>query len=74
MCELVLGLPVGAHVCVYMCACVQFDTATVTVVVLDINDMSPVFTQSTYTFGIDENQNAGTAVDGNPLISVSICF
>jgi len=37
-------------------------TATVTLNIVDVNDNPPRFTQSTYTFGIFENQPAGTEV------------
>ncbi|XP_070182125.1 cadherin-99C-like [Littorina saxatilis] len=37
-------------------------TATVTVIVLDVNDNSPMFSPTKYNFTIDENQNSGTVV------------
>ncbi|XP_070182145.1 protocadherin Fat 1-like [Littorina saxatilis] len=37
-------------------------TATVTVIVLDVNDNSPMFNPTEYNFTIDENQNSGTVV------------
>ncbi|KAK7113019.1 cadherin-99C-like isoform X2 [Littorina saxatilis] len=37
-------------------------SATVTVIVLDVNDNSPRFNPTEYMFDIDENQNSGTSV------------
>ena len=37
-------------------------TATVTIVILDRNDETPIFQQSSYTFDIKENRPAGTEV------------
>ena len=40
----------------------QSVSATVTVIVLDINDNSPIFSQGAYNFNINENENPQTSV------------
>jgi hypothetical protein len=41
------------------------DTATLSITVTDINDITPAFTGTTniYNFAVDEGKNTGTPVD-----------